>query len=131
MSKNYHEVFGQKFSTTSLDHLYRESFEKNIIALIEAKRIDPELKKFNYEEIKKAFVPKRDYLLNYLGIQTLYDRYFLQINDRRMEAPQHFWMRVTIGIALAEKEENRTQKAIEFYHELSQLQTISSTPNII
>ncbi len=130
LTKNYHEVFAQKFNSQNLDKLYRESFERNIKQCVMAGRMSEKLLDYDFRKLSSAFVIERDKKLNYLGLQTLYDRYFIQISDRRMEAPQHFWMRVAMGIALAEKKELREEKAITFYHVLSELRALSSTPTL-
>src|SRR4029078_4516277 len=69
-----------------------------------------------------------DLLFGYLGLQTLYDRYFLHISGRRIELPQAFFMRVAVG--LAPNEEEREARAIEFYDVLSTFQFMSSTPTL-
>ncbi len=72
---------------------------------------------------------KRDDLFSYLGIQTLYDRYFIHHEERRLETPQIFWMRVAMGLALYEGDQ-KNKRAIEFYNLLSQFLFTSATPTL-
>lgn len=109
-------------------HGQAEDFGTNLLKGIEARRIDPELKKFDLKKLGKALDPKRDDLFGYFGLKTLYDRYLLHIEGRRIETPQTFWMRVAMGISLNEK--NREEKAIEFYHILSTFRYIPGTPTL-
>src|SRR4029079_19029939 len=88
----------------------------------------PELKKFDLEKLGRALKARRDLQFNYLGLQTLYDRYFLHVGGRRIELPQVFFMRVAMGLALREK--NREARAIEFYDVLSSFDFMSSTPTL-
>lgn len=86
---------------------------------------------FDFDALNAAIKPERDFLFGYVGIQTLSDRYFLRDHDgggRIVEMPQHFWMRVAMGVAL--KEDDRTARAIEFYDILSTLEFVSSTPTL-
>ena len=78
------------------------------------------------EKLGQAIDPSRDNLFTYLGLQTLYDRYFIHDTETRYELPQVFFMRVSMGLAL--REENREERAIEFYNLLSSFDYMSSTP---
>jgi len=126
----YREVFAEKFNEENFETLYKESFRKNLERGVKAGRINPEILTFDFKKLTKALKFERDYNLAYLGLQTLYDRYFIHIEDVRIEAPQHFWMRVAMGLALAENKENREERAIEFYEVLSSLRFICSTPTL-
>jgi len=95
---------------------------------IQAELIDPELGRFDLERLGRALRAERDLKFGYLGLQTLYDRYFLHIRDRRIELPQAFFMRVAMGLALREKD--REARAIEFYDVLSSFEFMSSTPTL-
>ncbi len=125
----YREVFGEKVPEDRFATSYAESFKKNLQKGVDAKRINPELLNFNFNKISTGLKPKRDQILTYLGLQTLYDRYFIHVHGTRIEAPQHFWMRVAMGLALGENE-NREERALEFYEVLSSLRFISSTPTL-
>jgi len=74
--------------------------------------LDPRLLQFDLDRLATALKPGRDLQFNYLGLQTLYDRYFLHIEEKRIELPQAFFMRVAMGLAL--NEVDKEEKAIEF-----------------
>jgi len=131
LSALYREVFGQKYTQVSLEAAYRQAFVSNIKKGVAIGRLTPELLNFDLELLSRHLIIDRDHLLNYRGLQTLYDRYFLtdkNDNDRHLEAPQAFWMRVAMGLALQEKEKERW--AVEFYQMLSSLRFMSSTPTL-
>ncbi|WP_041523835.1 ribonucleoside-diphosphate reductase subunit alpha [Gilvimarinus agarilyticus] len=95
---------------------------------VELELIDPELLNYDLEKLGKALLAERDLQFTYLGLQTLYDRYFIHSNDVRIELPQIFFMRVAMG--LAAEEDNREERAIEFYRLLSSFDYMSSTPTL-
>ncbi len=95
---------------------------------VELELISPELLKFDHEKLGKAILADRDLQFTYLGLQTLYDRYFIHSNDVRIELPQIFFMRVAMGLAI--EEEHREDRAIEFYRLLSSFDYMSSTPTL-
>jgi ribonucleoside-diphosphate reductase alpha chain len=88
----------------------------------------PNLKDFDLERLGQALLPERDLQFTYLGLQTLYDRYFIHSNDVRIELPQIFFMRVAMGLATGE--DDRNARAIEFYELLSSFDYMSSTPTL-
>ena len=95
----------------------------------ELELLDPKLRdEFDLERLAAAIKPERDHAFNYLGLQTLYDRYFIHWNDARFELPQAFFLRVAMGLAMHEVE--REQRAIEFYDLLSSFAFMSSTPTL-
>ena len=114
--------------TDDIADLYRDQFTSYINTGIEAGRITPELAEYDLDTLANAIDSSRDELFPYLGLQTIYDRYLLHIDGRRFEAPQYFWMRVAMGLSLLE--ENRTERAIEFYNILSQFRFTSATPTL-
>ena len=95
---------------------------------IELDILNPELKTFDLEKIGRAIDHTRDNQFTYLGLQTLYDRYFIHSDDTRYELPQVFFMRVAMGLAM--EEENREERAIEFYNLISSFDYMSSTPTL-
>ena len=95
---------------------------------VELELVAHELRKFDLDALGAALKPERDHQFTYLGLQTLYDRYFIHSNDVRFELPQVFFMRVAMGLAL--EESNRTARAIEFYDLLSSFDYMSSTPTL-
>ena len=95
---------------------------------IELELVSPQLAEFDLERLGAALLPERDHLFTYLGLQTLYDRYFIHSDDVRIELPQVFFMRVAMGLAIAE--DDRNARAIEFYNLLSSFDYMSSTPTL-
>ena len=107
---------------------YPKAFKKYIDKGIELEILNPDLKKFDLEMLGKAIDYSRDNQFTYLGLQTLYDRYFIHSNNIRYELPQVFFMRVSMGLAL--EEDNKEERAIEFYRLLSSFDYMSSTPTL-
>ena len=107
---------------------YPAAFKAYIDKGIELDILNPELKEFDLDRIANAIDYTRDNQFTYLGLQTLYDRYFIHCDDVRYELPQVFFMRVSMGLAL--EEENREDRAIEFYKLLSSFDYMSSTPTL-
>ncbi|MFT5224983.1 MAG: ribonucleoside-diphosphate reductase alpha chain [Polaribacter sp.] len=107
---------------------YPEYFHQYITKAAELELLDAELLKFDFKKIGDALKPERDHLFNYLGLQTLYDRYFIHHEECRFELPQAFFMRVSMGLAI--NESNREERAIEFYNLLSSFDFMSSTPTL-
>ncbi|MFL0811572.1 MAG: ribonucleoside-diphosphate reductase subunit alpha [Agarilytica sp.] len=110
----------------------REYYPKALSAFlnqgVELDLISPDLLTFDLEMLGGALLPERDLQFTYLGLQTLYDRYFLHTNETRIELPQVFFMRVAMG--LASNEENKNARAVEFYRLLSSFDYMSSTPTL-
>ncbi|WP_281983649.1 ribonucleoside-diphosphate reductase subunit alpha [Azonexus hydrophilus] len=98
--------------------------ERGVIAEL----LDPRLKDYDLDRLAAALKPERNQLFGYLGLQTLYDRYFLHIEGRRIETPQLFFMRVAMGLAL--NEIDREARAIEFYDLISRFDFMCSTPTL-
>ena len=131
LSSLYKEVIGGKFESAGFEKAYREAFVKNIRRGVEMGRLTPHLLEMDLARLAKVIDPSRDQLLRYRGIQTLYDRYLVHERDeRRLESPQAFWMRVCMGLALAEAPTERENWAITFYEQLSSLRFVSSTPTL-
>ncbi len=107
---------------------YPEYLPKFIKQGIEAELLDPRLASFDLPRLAAALKPERDLQFGYLGLQTLYDRYFLHIAGRRIELPQIFFMRVAMGLAL--NEIDREARAIEFYDLISSFDFMCSTPTL-
>ncbi|MDO8305059.1 ribonucleoside-diphosphate reductase subunit alpha, partial [Herminiimonas sp.] len=122
------EVFGKEVAQADAPAEYLDYFAKFIKKGIEAELLDTKLGQFDLKKLADALKPERDLQFGYLGLQTLYDRYFLHINDQRIEMPQAFYMRVAMGLALGES--NREERAIEFYNLLSSFDFMSSTPTL-
>lgn len=122
------EVLGREVSHVEMIDVYKTYFPEAIKKGIKAELLNPKLAEFDLEKLAAAIDGRRDFQFKYLGLQTLYDRYFLHIRGRRIELPQTFFMRVAMGLALNEVE--REKRAIEFYNILSTFDFMSSTPTL-
>jgi ribonucleoside-diphosphate reductase alpha chain len=107
---------------------YAEYFHLYVKTGIANELLDPELGRFDLARLAAALKPERDLQFDYLGLQTLYDRYFLHVRGTRFELPQAFFMRVAMGLAL--REIDREARAIEFYDLLSSFAFMASTPTL-
>ena len=128
LSNLYKEAFGESVSLENLEDQYKKTFIKNTKKLIKEERLSEKLGVYNMEVLAESLVPSRDQLFKYLGIQTLYDRYFIHLEGRRMETPQAFYMRVAMGLCLTE--ENPEEKVIEMYDMMSEFRYSPSTPTL-
>lgn len=122
------EVLGEEVSQDGMAARYAEYFPTFIARGIEGGLLSPELASYDLTKLGHALNAKRDLQFGYLGLQTLYDRYFLHIRGTRIELPQVFFMRVAMGLAL--RETDRETRAIEFYEILSSFDFMSSTPTL-
>ena len=122
------EVLGEEVLQAEMTTRYAEYFPSFIRRGVQSQLLDERLSSFDLKRLGAALKPERDLQFNYLGLQTLYDRYFLHVNERRIELPQAFFMRVAMGLAL--NEINREDRAIEFYDVLSTFDFMSSTPTL-
>ncbi len=129
------EVMQAEVSQAEMQDRYREYFPRFIKKGVEIGLLNEELTRFDLRKVAEALDARRDLQFDYLGLQTLYDRYFLiDRNDmfsgegRRIEMPQAFFMRVAMGLALNEL--NREERAIEFYQLISGFDFMSSTPTL-
>ena len=111
-----------------MENHYPKALNAYIDKGIELDILDPVLKTFDLDKMGAAIDHTRDNQFTYLGLQTLYDRYFIHSDDVRYELPQVFFMRVAMGLAV--EEENREDRAIEFYKLLSSFDYMSSTPTL-
>jgi ribonucleoside-diphosphate reductase alpha chain len=112
LQKQYKEVIGRSTRGEDLDRAYREAFVNGIRRGVSRGNFDGEMLGFDLPLLAASLKPERDRLFQYLGIQTLYDRYFVRADDRIIELPQSFWMRVAMG--LANQEDDRNERALEF-----------------
>ncbi len=113
---------------TEMEAKYPVYFERYIPRAGELGLLDHELEKYDLKRLGKALKPERDQQFTYLGLQTLYDRYFIHSDEVRFELPQAFFMRVAMGLAINEMD--RESRAIEFYELLSSFDFMSSTPTL-
>ncbi|KWR91987.1 ribonucleoside-diphosphate reductase subunit alpha [Cupriavidus sp. IDO] len=122
------EILGAEVTQAEMSSRYAEYFPKFIARGIEAELLDEKLATFDLARLGAALDAQRDFQFNYLGLQTLYDRYFLHVDEVRIEMPQAFFMRVAMGLSL--NEADREARAIEFYQLLSSFDFMSSTPTL-
>ncbi len=123
-----HEVLGEEVTQEQMATRYAEYFPGFIHGGVKAQLLDERLASFDLARLGAALKPVRDLQFNYLGLQTLYDRYFLHLEERRIELPQAFFMRVAMGLSINELD--REARAIEFYNVLSTFDFMSSTPTL-
>ncbi len=125
----YNEVLGNDHSIECIETEHRSHFKNYLQIGIDASRLSPSLLDFDIDRLTKAIQIDRDLKFAYMGLQTIYDRYLIHIDEKRIETPQYFWMRVAMGIALNEKDD-KDKRAIEFYNVLSSFHFTSSTPTL-
>ena len=90
LQKLFHEVFKQKINSQDFAKVYRQTFIANLRSMGERKIIDIRLLDFDLENLSQVLILKNDNLFNYLGLETLYSRYFLRNNKQILETPQAF-----------------------------------------
>ncbi len=122
------EILGEEVLPAQMATRYADYFPGFIKKGIAAELLDEKLAQYDLAKLGAALKAERDLQFDYLGLQTLYDRYFLHIDEARIELPQAFFMRVAMGLALGEI--NREARAIEFYEVLSSFDFMSSTPTL-
>ncbi len=122
------EVLGETVSLPQLAERCAAHFPQFIRKGVDEELLDERLLQFDLGRLGAALKPERDLQFDYLGLQTLYDRYLLHVRKRRIELPQAFFMRVAMGLAL--NEIDREARAIEFYELLSSFDFMSSTPTL-
>jgi ribonucleoside-diphosphate reductase alpha chain len=121
----YREVIGV---ARSHEDGYRQAFVRGIRDGVERGMFDARLLDFNLGRLAASLDTARDDLLNFMGVQTLHERYFARADEALLETPQAFWMRVAMGVAVAE--EQREEQAVRFYELISSLRFVPSTPTL-
>ena len=122
------EVLGKELTQTEMGQEYINFFPQAIKKGVDNDLLNPDLLQFDLPRLAAALKPERDLQFDFIGLQTLYDRYFLHVRKTRIELPQIFFMRVAMGLALGEID--REARAIEFYEVLSTFDFMSSTPTL-
>ena len=122
------EILGEAAAQADMHTRYAAYFPGFIKRGIEAELLDPKMGQFDLAKLGAALQADRDLQFHYLGLQTLYDRYFLHVEGHRIELPQAFFMRVAMGLAI--NEIDREARAVEFYNVLSTFDFMSSTPTL-
>lgn len=130
VKKLFKEVTGISMRTHYSLELYKKAFIDAIEKGVAEKLLDPRVLEFDLPTLAAALVPERDAYFGYMGLRTLYERYFIKIEDaQRLELPQIFWMRVAMGVSLLEP--NKTARAIEFYNLISTMRYVPGTPTLL
>lgn len=115
---------------SEMEERYVDYFPRYIHKAVDLGLLSPHIgQEYDLEQLSRALVPERDLQFTYLGLQTLYDRYFIHSKQTRFELPQAFFMRVAMGLA-TDEEDDREERAIEFYNLLSSFDFMSSTPTL-
>ena len=128
LGRLYTEAVGHDALLEHATEVYNSYFAAGLRTAADAGLISLNLLTFDLDRLCAAICPERDLLFAFMGLQTLYDRYFLQLEGRRIELPQIFWMRVAMG--LAQNESDRDARAIQFYNLISQLRFTPATPTL-
>ncbi len=124
----FKEVLGREVAHAQMAPTYADYFPQFIKRGVDNELLDEKLLQYDLHRLGAALQAERDLKFDYLGLQTLYDRYFLHVRKTRIELPQAFFMRVAMGLAL--NEIDREARAIEFYEVLSSFDFMSSTPTL-
>ena len=127
------DLLGETLNYNAIDAQYQESFIKGIKMGVQKGLLDARMENFDLAKLSKSIVRSRDELFMYLGSQTLYERYLVRDvegDGKIIENIQGFWMRIAMGIALGEKELDRSTRAIEFYEAMSTLRFVPSSPTL-
>ncbi|MEN9881142.1 MAG: hypothetical protein RLZZ308_325 [Candidatus Parcubacteria bacterium] len=127
------DLLGDALDYKNIEAQYRDAFSLGIKSGVEKGLLDARMAHFDLDRLSQAIVRSRDELFMYLGSQTLYERYLVRDvegDGKIIEHIQGFWMRIAMGIALAEKELDRTTRAIEFYEAMSTLRFVPSSPTL-
>ena len=129
----YASILNNVMHSSTLEESYSSKFADYIHQGIDLELLNPELQTFDLQFLASEIKPERDKLFHFLGIQILVDRYLIRNRDEDrlpIELPQWFWMRVAMGLALNEDADQRNQRTVEFYHVLSKMDLVSSTPTL-
>ena len=125
----YKEVVGCSIFSSDFKTKYQAVFMHTIRNGIKNNIFDKRLGEFDLAQLAESICPERDSLIGYMGMRTLYERYFYKFGKKRWELPQTFWMRVAIGLSINEK--NKTEQARSFYLTISAMDYIPSTPTLL
>lgn len=129
LKKLFRQVTHSSIARIDSEVAYRKSFVSTITTGIDLELLDARLAEYDLEYLAQHLIIDRDQLFDYMGINTLYRRYFLKYEGRHIELAQSFWMRVAMGLAFNEADKNKA--AIEFYNVMSQLHYVSGTPTLL
>lgn len=122
------EVIGRSITENDYPSAYKEAFMLGIHRSVSLGLLDSRMADFDLGMLAQEIVIERDELVTYMGMHTLYERYLLKHHNSRIELLQSFWMRIAMGLALNETSKN--ERALEFYHAISTLRYVPSTPTL-
>ncbi|MEE2975781.1 MAG: ribonucleoside-diphosphate reductase subunit alpha [Thermodesulfobacteriota bacterium] len=128
LQRLYKEAMKVSINEDSVYEEYKRTFIEGIKFGVENEYLDKRLLDFDLEKLSNSLEVDRDNLFQFIGIQTLYERYLLKHEDIRFELPQSFWMRVAMGVSI--NEDDKESKTLEFYNALSKMEFVSSTPTL-
>lgn len=128
LQRLYKEAMGKSVTNDVFGMEYRETFIHGIKKGVERGLLDKRMLEFDLDRLSYGLAIDRDNLFEYIGVQVLYERYFLKSDNVRFELPQAFWMRVAMGLAISEA--NKNERALEFYEAMSAFRFIPSTPTL-
>lgn len=129
LKKLFMEVTSVSIEVPDAQELYRASFVKSIAQGVADDVFDARMLEFDLNVLAQEILCDRDHLFDFMGLKTLYERYFVKIAAKRIELPQVFWMRIAMGLAL--NEQQKTERVIEFYRLMSCMRYIPSTPTLL
>jgi ribonucleoside-diphosphate reductase alpha chain len=129
LKKLFFEVTGASIECEGREEKYRSALIANITQGVKSGVFDQRMLDFDLDKLAQELLLDRDQLIYFMGLKTLYERYFVKIDGKRTELPQLFWMRIAMGLSLNEK--NKTESAIEFYRLLSCMRYVPSTPTLL
>lgn len=129
LKKLFKDVTKQSILHPDAPMAYRQAFIHSIVQGVDCGILAPALKDFDLDYLASSLKLERDGKLDYMGLKTLYERYFTKYKGNRLEMPQIFWMRVAMGLAL--QEPNKNERAVEFYNVMSELNYVPSTPTLL
>ena len=129
LKKLFRQVTDSSIERTDYQAVYRQSFITGITFGVEKSLFDKRMAEYDLDYLAQQLVLERDELFDFMGVSTLYKRYFLTHHNKRLELPQSFWMRVAMGLAFNEADKNKA--AVEFYNVMSQLDYMPSTPTLL
>lgn len=128
----YRSVLGTGEFNEGFKEKYKNNFAESIKKGVSVGRLDKEMLDFDIEKLSSVLDQSRDALFQFMGVQTIMDRYLLRDHEQNLlETPQYFWMRIAMGLSLSEKKEDRNKWAIEFYNTISNLHYVPSTPTLL
>ena len=129
LKKLFRQVTHSSIARADSQETYRKAFVNGIEMGIDVELLDERLAGFDLDHLAQQLCPDRDDLFDYMGVNTLYKRYFLKHETRYIELPQSFWMRVAMGLAYNELDKNKA--ALDFYNVMSTLHYVPSTPTLL